>query len=264
MSYHKSSEEIALMRQSGLLTWQAHQEAARVIKPGVTTHEIDMAVETFLLSHGAKPLFKGVPGVVPFPATTCISVNEELVHGIPGPRVLEEGDIVSVDIGCVWQGWCSDAAMTHPVGAINAKRTRLLRATEGALRLVLKQMRAGVRWSAIARQMEHHVREAQCTMVRANIAGHGIGRELWESPNVPNYVTPEFLRHGDFTLQAGMVIAVEPMVALGAARAVTQPDHWTIASADGSATAHFEHTIALTEKGIQVMTAGPEGQGWAL
>ncbi len=264
MSYRKSADEIAVMRQSGLLTWQAHQEAARCIKPGVTTREIDAAVESFLLAHGAAPLFKGVPGVVPFPATTCISVNDEIVHGIPGPRVLVDGDIVSVDIGCRWQGWCSDAAMTHPVGSISAKRSRLLKATEGALRLALKQMRPGVRWSAIARQMEHYVQAAQCTMVRAPISGHGIGRELWESPSVPNFVTPDFLRRGDFTLQAGMVIAVEPMVALGAARAVTQPDHWTIVSADGSATAHFEHTVALTDTGIQVLTTGPEGQGWAM
>jgi methionyl aminopeptidase len=263
MGYRKTAVEIAQMRAAGLIVWQAHQIAAEWARPGVTTAEIDAAVETYILAQGAAPLFKGQPGRVPFPATTCISVNNEVVHGIPGPRALREGDIISIDIGCRLNGWCADAAQTHPVGAIAADRRRLLAATEGALRLALGAMRSGGRWSAIARRMEQHVRAAGCAMVAAasGLTGHGVGRELWEAPVVPNVVARQY---PDFTLETGMVIAVEPMVNLVTSRVRLLDDDWTIVSRDGSPSAHFEHTIALTADGPQVLTAGPEGQGWAL
>jgi methionyl aminopeptidase len=259
MSYRKKPHEITLMRQAGELLWQAHQVAAKMVCPGVTTAELDMAVESFLLDNGAQPLFKGVPGVVPFPATACISINEEVVHGIPSPRSLEEGDIVSIDLGCRLQGWCADAAITHAVGVISEDKKRLLKATEGALHLALSMMRPGVWWNTIALRMDRYVAQAGCTMVRSPICGHGIGQELWESPSVPNIKTRR-----DFRLDAGMVIAVEPMVTLGSPYVRELPDHWTLVSEDNSAAAHFEHTIVITEEGAQVLTAGPQGQGWAI
>ncbi len=137
MQYLKTDKEIALMRRSGLLLWQTHQVAAELVKPGVTTGEIDAAIEKFIVEHDAAPLFKGVPGPVPFPASACISVNEQVVHGIPGERRLQEGDVVSIDIGVKLNGWCSDAAVTRPVGKINARTQQLLDVTEGALRLAL-------------------------------------------------------------------------------------------------------------------------------
>jgi methionyl aminopeptidase len=264
MINHKSPQQISLMRQSGLLTWQAHQKAKALIRPGITTKEIDEVIEAFFLENGAQPLFKGVRGVVPFPAATCISVNEEVVHGIPGPRVLQEGDIVSVDTGCRWHGWCSDAAVTHAVGQIDSARAKLLQATEDALSLAICQMRPGIYWSHIARQMERSVAMAGCMMIRANIHGHGIGRQLHEDPTVPNYVLPSIKHANDFRLHVGMVIAVEPMVALSSSQVQARNDYWTIVSSDGSAAAHFEHTIALTEEGPVVMTAGPQGEGWAI
>jgi methionyl aminopeptidase len=245
--------------------WNAvHQVAARLVRPGISTLEIDAAVELFILEHQAEPLFKGVPGIVPFPATMCISIDEEVVHGIPDRRTLHEGDIVSIDIGCRWQGWCGDAAMTHPVGKISPDRERLLSVTEETLRLALRLMHPGVRWSAIAHQMDRFVRQAGFTTIADQVGGHGIGRDLWEPPSVPNASSPQFERHGDFTLEAGMVLAVEPMVSAGSVRVHVTPDHWTLVTADGSPSAHFEHTIALTEQGTFVLTAGPQGQGWSL
>jgi methionyl aminopeptidase len=263
MAQRKTAAQIARMRAAGLIVWQAHLVAAEWVRPGVTTAEIDAAIETEILARGALPLFKGQPGRVPFPATSCISVNEEVVHGIPGLRQLRAGDIVSVDIGCRLDGWCADAAMTHPVGAIAADRRRLLTTTEDALRLALHAVRPGLRWSSIARQMEQHVRAAGCAMLTATsgLTGHGIGRDLWEAPSVPNVATRAI---PDFVLEPGLVIAIEPMVNLGGSAVKLLADGWTIVAQDGTPSAHFEHTIAITENGCQVLTAGPAGQGWAL
>lgn len=263
MAQRKTAAQIARMRAAGLIVWQAHQVAAEWVRPGVSTAEIDAAVETEILARGALPLFKGQPGRIPFPATTCISVNEEVVHGIPGPRQLQEGDIVSIDIGCRLEGWCGDAAMTHPVGTVAEDRRHLLATTEDALRLARHAVRPGLRWSSIARQMEQHVRAAGCAMLTAasGLTGHGIGRALWEAPTVPNVATRAI---PDFVLEPGLVIAIEPMVNLGSSQVRLLADGWTIATHDGRPSAHFEHTIAITETGCQVLTAGPAGQGWAL
>ncbi len=262
----KSARDMALMRASGLLTWQAHQVAAEWVRPGVTTAEIDAAVETFYLAHGAKPLFKGVPGVVPFPATACISVNAAVVHGIPGAYRLREGDVVSVDLGCRLNGWCSDAATTYAVGTITPRNQQLLQTTEEALRQALLLMRTAKRWSQVARQIDAFVQRAGFFVVKhvAGLTGHGIGRQLWEPPTVPNYTTPAFERSEDFILEPGLVIAVEPMVTQRSSAVQQLADHWTIASRDGLPSAHFEHTIAITADGPQVLTCGPDGQGWAL
>lgn len=263
MPTYKSEKEIMLMRKAGLLVWEAHQVAAKLVKPGVTTAEINAAVEAFIADNKAIALFKGVPGKVPFPAAACISVNDEVVHGIPGPRRLEEGDIVSIDIGCKLDGWCGDAAVTHAVGKIMPEDQELLDVTEGTLKLAIRLISKYERWSQIAKEMEHFVKQASFSVVQG-LVGHGIGRELWESPQVPNYFTREYERIGDFFLKPGLVIAVEPMVCLGSNRLKTLPDGWTIVTQDGLPSAHFEHTIAITEQGPQVLTAGPDGRGWAI
>jgi len=263
LQYLKSDKEIAYMRQAGLLTWQAHQVAAELVRPGVTTAEIDAAVEKFIAEHRAIPLFKGVPGKVPFPAVACISVNDQIVHGIPGERRLKEGDIVSIDIGVKLNGWCGDAAVTYPVGKIDAKTQRLLDVTEGALHLAIELIPKYKRWSQVAKEIEAYIKDAHFSVLEG-LVGHGIGREMWEDPQVPNYFTRQYESFGDFELKPGVVIAVEPMVNMGSRKFKVLPDHWTIATLDGLPSAHFEHTIAITKKGLQVLTAGPDGQAWAV
>jgi methionyl aminopeptidase len=256
----KSDREIGLMREAGLVLWQAHQVAAGVIKPGVTTAAINDAVEAFFVTNHVTPLFKGVPGKVPFPAATCVSVNDEVVHGIPGRHRLREGDIVSIDIGARLDGWCADAAMTYPVGRINPKRQRLLTVTEDALRLAIELMGQRQRWSEVAREIERFIKDAGFAVVEG-LSGHGIGREMWEEPQAPNYFDASM---PDFALEPGLVIAVEPMVAMGKKDVWLLQDHWTIATQDGLPSAHFEHTIAITRDGPLVLTAGPDGEGWAM
>jgi methionyl aminopeptidase len=248
------------MRRAGLLVWQAHQLAASMVRPGVTTGEIDAAVEAFFHQHKAVPLFKGVPGRVPFPAVTCMSINEEVVHGIPGPRKLVEGDILSIDTGCKLDGWCGDSAVTLPVGKIDPEAQRLLDVTRGALELAIEQMGKSSSWSQVAAEMEAYVKGHGFFVVEAFV-GHGIGREMHEDPQVPNFVSDQLRRGGDFRLVPGLVIAVEPMVNAGTKRVRTRPDHWTQVTADGRPSAHFEHTIAITDSGPYVLTAEPaEGE----
>ena len=262
----KSEKEITLMRKAGLLTWQAHQVAAALVKPGITTAEINTAIANFIEEQQAVPLFKGVPssrGNVPFPAVACISVNEQLVHGLPGPRRLKEGDVVSIDIGVQYQGWCGDAAVTHPVGQIEARTQKLLDITEGTLSLAIELIPKNRRWSQVARELEAYVKEAGFLVVEG-LVGHSIGRSMWEEPQVPNYYTQHYEERGDFELKPGVVIAVEPMVTMSSKRLKILPDHWTIVAQDGKPTAHFEHTIAITKKGLQILTAGPDGKAWAV
>lgn len=248
------------MREAGLVVWGANQIAASSVKPGVTTGEIDAAIEKFFEERGAIPLFKGVPGKVPFPAVTCISVNEEVVHGIPGKRVLREGDVVTVDTGCKLNGWCSDSAVTYPVGKIDSESQRLLDVTKGTLDLAIELMAVKSRWSEVAAEMERFVRDAGFYVVESFV-GHGIGRDLHEEPQVPNFVSSQLRRGGDFELKPGLVIAVEPMVNMGTKRVKAMPDHWTQATLDGKASAHFEHTIAMTKDGPYLLTAGPDYKG---
>ncbi len=244
------------MRKAGLLVWEAHQIAARLVKPGITTAEIDAAIERFFAEKHAEPLFKGVPGVVPFPAVTCISVNEEVVHGIPGDRRLVEGDCVSIDTGCRLEGWCGDSAVTHPVGRVEPQVQKLLDVTKGVLDLAIVLMGKKQLWSEVATEMETYVRDAGFYVVESFV-GHGIGREMHEDPQVPNFVSKQLRRSGDFELRPGLVIAVEPMVNMGTKRVKGMPDHWTQVTQDGLPSAHFEHTVAVTDKGPVALTAGP-------
>jgi len=257
----RSARELNAMRKAGLLVWEAHQLAASMVRPGVTTQQIDQVVERFYLKHNVVPLFKGVPGKVPFPSVCCISVNEEVVHGIPGPRKLVEGDIVSIDTGCKLKGWCGDAAATHPVGRVAPDVQRLLDVTRNVLQLAIDLMGRKSRWREVAKEMERYVKDHRLTVVEAFV-GHGIGREMHEDPQVPNFVSRQLRRSGDFSLAPGLVIAIEPMVNMGTKKVKTRPDHWTQVTADGKPSAHFEHTVAMTESGPWVLTEGPNGEGW--
>lgn len=256
MYERRSLREIALMRKAGLVVWQAHQLALSLVRPGVSTAQLDNAIEDFFHQQGAQPLFKGVPGKVPFPAVTCTSVNEEVVHGIPGPRLLKEGDIVSLDTGCKLHGWCGDAAYTHAVGEVDPEVQRLLDVTRQTLDLAIGLLGKKSWWSEVAREMEGFVRRHGFTVVE-QFVGHGIGRQMHEDPQVPNFVSDQLRRGGDFRLLPGLVIAVEPMVNMGTKRVRTRPDHWTQATADNRPSAHFEHTIAITQWGPYILTAGP-------
>jgi methionyl aminopeptidase len=257
----KSKREIAKMRTAGLAVWRAHQLAAPLVYPGGTTGAIDAAVEEYFDSIGAEPLFKNYPhtqrGKPAFPAVTCISMNEEVVHGIPGPRLLKEGDIVSIDTGCRIDGWCGDAAVTHPVGQVEPRVAELLQVTEGVLHLAIDLLGQKSMWSAVAKEMARYVSDHGFSTVECFV-GHGIGREMHQDPQVPNFVNKGLRQSGDFPIEQGLVIAVEPMVNLGTKRVKALPDHWTQSTLDGKPSAHFEHTIAITEDGPRPLTIAPE------
>lgn len=244
------------MRRAGLVVWGAHEVASAMVRPGVSTGEIDAAVEDYFLGCGAVPLFKGVPGKVPFPAVCCISVNDEVVHGIPGPRILLDGDVVSIDTGCSLGGWCGDSARTHAVGSVTPEVQGLLDCTSGVLNLAIDLMAKRSRWSDVATEMATYVRDRGFSVVE-NFVGHGIGKKMHEDPQVPNFCSPSFRRNYDFNLEPGLVIAVEPMVNMGSKKVRALADHWTQSTIDGQPSAHFEHTIAITEKGPEVLTRAP-------
>jgi methionyl aminopeptidase len=253
----RSSREIRLMRKPGFLVWQAHQIAAKLIKPGVTTGEIDAAVERHFALHDAIPLFKNFPGPIPFPAVTCMSINEEVVHGIPGSRELKDGDIVSIDTGCKLNGWCGDAAITHPVGEVSPRKKKLLEVTQGTLDLAIELMAVKSTWAEVAREMGDFVRDSGFSVVE-DFVGHAIGRDMHEKPQVLNYYDPKrFSEGGDFDLRPGVVIAVEPMVNAGVKEVRCLDDQWTQVTADGKPSAHFEHTIALSKDGPLLLTGPP-------
>ena len=256
----KSDKEISKMRLSGLVLWKAHQKAKDLVQEGISTNEIDYTVEKYILSQGAIPLFKGVPGKVPYPASTCISINEEVVHGIPSNRKLANGDIVSIDIGVKLDGWCADAATTLPVGNISIEKRRLLTETENALRLAIKQLAVKSRWSFIVKKMQKAI-ESKGFSIIEELVGHGIGREMWEHPQIPNYFNK---RNEDFPIRQGATLAIEPMVNMGDKGIRLKNDHWTIITSDGKPSVHFEHTVAITNDGPFVLTCGPNGEGWAM
>ena len=255
----RSEREIRLMRNAGLVVWEALRAAERSIAIGRTTAEIDAAVERVFEQHNAEPLFKGVPGKIPFPAATCISVNEQVVHGIPGARKLREGDIVSVDTGCRINGWCGDSAWTYPVGRVSPEVQKLLDVTLQSLHLAIDLVAKCRTWSDVARQISEYIRSHGLSVVES-MSGHGIGRELHEPPQYPNYVNPKIL-DDDVILRTGLVFAIEPMVNLGKKDTRTLNDHWTISASDGKPSAHFEHTVALTKDGPLLLTAGPSVSG---
>jgi methionyl aminopeptidase len=260
MIHLKSPREISLMRQAGLAVWQAHQIVGKMVRPGATTWEIDRAVEEHFDNLSAVPLFKNYPNSAKrkkaFPAVTCMSVNEAVVHGIPNNRPLKEGDIVSVDTGCRLNGWCGDAAYTYKVGRVSSDVQKLLDVTEQTLNLAIELLGVKGYWSQIAEQMAQYVRDNGFSSVE-NFVGHGIGREMHEDPQVPNYASRTLRGSADFRIEPGLVIAVEPMVNMGTKRVKMLSDDWTQVTADGKFSAHFEHTIAITSDGPTLLTVAP-------
>jgi methionyl aminopeptidase len=254
----RSAREIQKMRAAGLIVWEAHQAGARVVKPGVTTAEINQVYIDTFKRHDAQPLFLNY-GEPPFPAETCISVNEEVVHGIPGRRIVEAGDIVSVDTGCRINGWCGDAAMTHAVGDIDAAAQRLLQVTNDVLNLAIKLIDHETQWSGVCKQMEAFVHEAGFHVIEG-LVGHGIGKELHEAPSVPNFFDAQNMIENDFDLRPGVVIAIEPMINEGTKEVELMEDDWTVATADASLSAHFEHTVAITRDGPVRLTGPPNDE----
>ncbi|MFN3149716.1 type I methionyl aminopeptidase [Bremerella sp.] len=249
----RSKREIDKMHVAGQLVRQAHQKVAELVKPGVTTAVLDKAVDDLFSEAGAIALFKGVPGKVPFPAATCISVNDEVVHGIPGKRILKEGDIVSVDTGAKIGGWCGDSAWTYAVGEISDEAKKLMEVTERALQIAIELLPVKKRWSQVAKEMQNEVESAGFSVI-TTLVGHGIGTTMHEEPQVPNYDSREFRQKGDFDLRPGLVLAVEPMVAVGREDLYLHSDGWTLSTKDRSLTAHFEHTLALTSSGVRILT----------
>jgi len=245
----RSPKQIEAVRKAGKLVAEALSIAGRLIKPGVTTRSLDEEVAGFIRGKGAKALFLGYRG---FPAHICASVNEEVVHGIPGKRVLCEGDIVAVDVGIGVAGWCADAAATFPVGDISAEAARLLEVTRLSLDAGIGKVCPGNRLEEVCAAVQRYVEERGYQVVR-KYAGHGIGRRMHEEPHIPNYVSCELARQA-IVLQTGMVLAVEPMVNRGTYETVTLSDGWTVVTADGSLSAHFEHTVAVTDAGPDVLT----------
>jgi methionyl aminopeptidase len=249
----KSSREIGLMREAGKLVAEALRLCRAMAVPGARTVEIDQAVDALYARHGATPLFKGYPGRVPFPASTCISVNEEVVHGIPSPgRVLKEGDILSVDCGATFKGYVGDMAVTLPVGRIPDKAQRLIDATRGALEEAIRVVGPNVRLSKVSGAIQRYAESRGYSVVK-KFVGHGIGRDMHEEPQVPNYVIHP-VESFDFVLKPGICLAIEPMVNEGTDDVTTLSNQWTVVTRDRKLSAHFEHTVAVTRDGREVLT----------
>ena len=240
------------MREAGRIVAEMLAACRAAVRPGVTTGELDRIAAEILKRHGAASNFKGygVPILPPFPGVICTSVNEQVVHGIPGKRRLREGDVLSIDAGAIVEGWHADAAITVPVGAVSAEAARLLAVTEQALGRAIAAAVVGKRLGDIGAAVQRFVETQGLSIVR-NYVGHGIGRAMHEEPQVPNYGAPE----RGLQIKEGLCIAIEPMVNIGGAETRTLADRWTVVTADKSLSAHFEHTLACTPGGPVVLTA---------
>jgi methionyl aminopeptidase len=245
----KSPREIAMMREAGRVVAEILQALKALCRPGIETKALDAEAVQILDVHGAVSLFKGYRG---YPATICVSVNEEVVHGIPGSRALEEGDIVSLDVGVRLRNYCADAAITCPVGRISEARQRLMRVTEEALWKGIETVKPNSRISDIAGAVQDHVERHGYSVVR-KFVGHGIGRELHEAPQVPNYRW-DASENYEWVLRPGIAIAIEPMVNEGTHEVDTLDNGWTVVTRDRRTSAHFEHTVAVTPEGHEVLT----------
>ncbi len=246
----KTSEEIEIMREAGSINALALKTVRDMIRPGIATSALDAAAEEVIRDPGAKPTFLGFPGPYPFPATLTISINEELVHGIPGSRLLRSGDIVSIDCGTTYRGFVGDSAFSSGVGEISDEAAKLLKVTETSLYAGIELMKPGNRVGDISAAIQQHV-EAHGYQVPRSYTGHGVGRQRHEAPQVPN-----FGRAGrGLVLRPGITLAIEPMVLMGSYHTQVLSDQWTVTSADNSLTAHFEHTVAVVEDGHLILTA---------
>jgi len=238
--------EIESIREAASLVARTLAMLGQEVRPGVTTATLDRLAETFIRDHGGRPAFKGYRG---YPASICSSVNDEVVHGIPGPRELAKGDIVGIDVGVEKGGFYGDAALTFPVGPVDEQATRLLQVTREALVRGVAQAKAGNRVGDISHAIQSYVEEQGFSVVRT-LVGHGIGRQMHEEPQVPNYGTPD---RGP-RLMVGQVLAIEPMVNAGAPEVLTQSDGWTVVTKDGTLSAHFEHTVAVGAEGPEILS----------
>ena len=253
----KSRREIELMRQAGAVAHDIIDKIKQAAVPGVTTAELDDLAARELAIAGGRgmsrhyPTYKDGEG---FPGHSCLSINEVVVHGIPGPRRLRAGDIITIDLATMVDGWICDTATTVAVGPVSPRVQRLLDVTRGALDLAVQHIKPDKKWTDIARLMQYHVERHGFSVIR-EFVGHGVGRTMHEDPKVPNFVTQEHLR-GDFRLRPGMTLAIEPMVAMGHRDVHLLDDNWTVVTADGSPAAHFEHTVAVTANGADVLSDG--------
>ncbi|MEI5909216.1 type I methionyl aminopeptidase [Bacillus spongiae] len=242
----KTPRELEIMREAGRIVALTHQELQKYIVPGITTKELDDIADKFIRAHSAIPSFKGYNG---FRGSICASVNNELVHGIPSERALKDGDIISIDIGAKYKGYHGDSAWTYAVGKIDEDTQKLLDVTEESLFLGLKEAKPGDRLSNISHAIQTYVEANGFSIVREYV-GHGVGQDLHESPQIPHYGPP----NKGPRLKPGMVLAIEPMVNAGSRYVKTLTDNWTVVTVDGKMCAHFEHTIAITENGYEILT----------
>ena len=242
----KSPRELEQLKRSNAIVAEVFERLKGMIAPGITTKELDQVAEEYILQKGARPAFKGYRG---FPATLCISINEEVVHGIPSQRRLKEGDIVSLDVGANFVGYFGDAAITLAVGEVDPKAQRLLEVTEKALYIGIEKAKVGNRLFDISYAIQSWVESHGFSVVR-DFVGHGIGRDLHEEPQIPNFGVP----HQGPRLEKGMVFALEPMVNEGTSAVRVLSDGWTVVTIDGKRSAHFEHTIAITENGAEILS----------
>jgi methionyl aminopeptidase len=242
----KSPKEIEIMKKAGNLVAKTHEEVKRAIMPGVATMDLDKIAEEYIIRFGGKPAFKGYNG---FPASICASINEEVVHGIPGSRILKEGDIISIDIGAIVDGYVGDAARTHPVGEISQESKKLIQVTRDCFFEGLKFAKGNYRLSDISHAIQKHVESNGFSVVQ-DYVGHGIGRNMHEDPPIPNFGKPG---RGP-RLKPGMVLAIEPMVNMGTFHVKTLQDNWTVVTVDGKPSAHYENTIAITEGEPEILT----------
>ena len=246
----KSSREIELMRQAGRITAQARSTGRALIRPGVTTDEIDRAVRRFILSQGAIPTFLHYGG---FPKNVCLSVNDEVIHGIPGPRVIREGDIVSLDVGATYKGYVGDCAGTYPAGETDEESRRLMEVTRQSFFEGFRQARAGGRLFDISAAVQRYVEDHGYSVVR-DYVGHGVGAEMHEDPEVPNYVPDHEHRGTNPRLLPGMTLAIEPMVNAGGPEVRVLSNGWTVVTADGRRSAHYENSVLITNGDPEILT----------
>lgn len=242
----KTKEEIELMKVAGSIVFDTHKYLEKYIKPGITTKELDELAYQYIIKRDATPSFKNYKG---YPASICASVNDEVVHGIPNNRTLKEGDIISIDIGVCYKGYHGDSAWTYPVGNISDEKKYLLKHTEQSLYEGLEAIKEGAYVGDISNRIERYLKDKNLGIIK-ELVGHGIGKELHESPDIPNYG----MAGTGPMLKSGMVLAVEPMITLGSSKIYILEDDWTIVTADGLSAGHFEHTVLVTETGYIILT----------
>lgn len=251
----KTHGQIESMRRAGRVVAQVLEHLGAMLRPGITTEELDAEAERLTSAAGARCLFKGVPGRGgPFPGNICVSINEQVVHGIPGGRKVCEGEIVSIDFGVELDGWCGDAAQTWIICQVPERVHRLVDVTRNALAMSVEMIKPGEKWSCVARVLQDYVESEGFSVVR-EFVGHGIGSEMHEEPQVPNFTSRQ-LQARDIVLVEGMVLAIEPMVNMGVSAVRYEQDGWTVVTRDGLPSAHFEHTVAVTPNGADVLTDG--------